>query len=42
MNELWKRLIVKKNLCGIESKQKFLPFKYVEMYKKISHLNFID
>ena len=42
MNELWKRLIVKKNLCGIESKQKFYHLNTLEMYKKISHLNFID
>ena len=42
MNELWKRLIVKKNLCGIESRQKFYHLNTLEMYKKISHLNFID
>tara|TARA_B100000963_G_C22461864_1_gene596024 strand:+ start:83 stop:781 length:699 start_codon:yes stop_codon:yes gene_type:complete len=42
MNEVWNKLIYKKSLYGSESSQKFYHLNTLEMYKKISSLNFID
>ena len=42
MNKIWKKLIKEKNLCGLESKNKFYHFNTFEMYNKISSLKIID
>jgi N-acetyl-alpha-D-muramate 1-phosphate uridylyltransferase len=42
MNKIWNDLIKDKNLCGLESKQKFYHFNTFEMYNKISSLKVID
>ena len=42
MNEVWSDLIKDKNLCGLESKQKFYHLNTFEMYNKISNLKIID
>ena len=42
MNIVWNKLIKKKNLKGLESKQKFYHINTFEMYKKIVNLNIID
>ena len=42
MNKIWNDLIKNKNLCGLESKQKFYHLNTFEMYNKISNLNIID
>ena len=42
MNEVWSDLIKDKNLCGLESKQKFYHLNTFEMYNKISSLKIID
>jgi N-acetyl-alpha-D-muramate 1-phosphate uridylyltransferase len=42
MNKVWSDLIKNKNLCGLESKQKFYHLNTFEMYNKISNLNIID
>tara|TARA_B100001057_G_scaffold168028_1_gene168755 strand:- start:5152 stop:5847 length:696 start_codon:yes stop_codon:yes gene_type:complete len=42
MNKVWSDLIKDKNLCGLESKQKFYHLNTFEMYNKISSLKIID
>jgi len=42
MNKIWNDLIKNKNLCGLESKQKFYHLNTFEMYNKISSLKIID
>ena len=42
MNKVWSDLIKDKNLCGLESKQKFYHLNTFEMYNKISNLKIID
>ena len=42
MNKVWSDLIKEKNLCGLESKQKFYHLNTFEMYNKISSLKIID
>ena len=42
MNKIWGDLIKNKNLCGLESKQKFYHLNTFEMYNKISSLKIID
>ena len=42
MNKVWSDLIEDKNLCGLESKQKFYHLNTFEMYNKISSLKIID
>jgi N-acetyl-alpha-D-muramate 1-phosphate uridylyltransferase len=42
MNKVWNDLIKDKNLCGLESKQKFYHLNTFEMYNKISSLKIID
>ena len=42
MNKIWSDLIKDKNLCGLESKQKFYHLNTFEMYNKISSLKIID
>ncbi len=42
MNKIWKQLIKKKNLLGLQSKQKFYHLNTFEMYQNISDLKFID
>lgn len=42
MNKVWSNLIKDKNLCGLESKQKFYHLNTFEMYNKISSLKIID
>ena len=42
MNEVWNELINKKNLCGIESNQRFYHLNTIEMFKKISSIKSID
>jgi MurNAc alpha-1-phosphate uridylyltransferase len=42
MNKVWSDLIRNKNLCGLESKQKFYHLNTFEMYNKISSLKIID
>ena len=42
MNKIWNDLIKNKNLCGLESKQKFYHLNTFEMYNKISNLKIID
>ena len=42
MNKVWSNLIKDKNLCGLESKQKFYHLNTFEMYNKISNLKIID
>jgi len=42
MNKVWSALIRDKNLCGLESKQKFYHLNTYEMYNKISNLKIID
>ena len=42
MNKVWSALIKDKNLCGLESKQKFYHLNTFEMYNKISSLKIID
>ena len=42
MNKVWSDLIKDKNLCGLESKQKFYHLNTFEMYNKISSLKTID
>ena len=42
MNTVWSDLIKDKNLCGLESKQKFYHLNTFEMYNKISNLKIID
>ena len=42
MNEVWNKLLNEKNLCGLESTQRFYHLNTEEMYKKISNLNIID
>ena len=39
MNEVWSKLINKKNLYGVESNQKFYHLNSLEMYEKISKIN---
>ena len=42
MNKVWSNLIKDKNLCGLESKQKFYHLNTFEIYNKISSLKIID
>ena len=42
MNKVWSDLIKDKNLCGLESKQKFYHLNTKEMYDKILNLKIID
>jgi N-acetyl-alpha-D-muramate 1-phosphate uridylyltransferase len=42
MNKVWSDLIKDKNLCGLESKQKFYHLNTFEMYNKISSIKIID
>ena len=42
MNKIWNDLIKDKNLCGLESKQKFYHLNTFEMYNKILSLKIID
>ena len=42
MNEVWAKLIVDKNLGGLESNQKFYHLNTLEMFEKISSLSSID
>ena len=42
MNRIWNDLIKDKNLCGLESKQKFYHLNTFKMYEKISCLEIID
>ena len=42
MNKVWGNLIKDKNLCGLESKQKFYHLNTFKMYNKISSLKIID
>ena len=42
MNKVWSDLIKDKNLCGLESEQKFYHLNTFEMYNKISSLKIID
>ena len=42
MNKIWDDLIKDKNLCGLESKQKFYHLNTFEMYNKVSSLKIID
>ena len=42
MNKIWKQLIKKKNLLGLQSKQKFYHLNTFEVYQNISDLKFID
>ena len=42
MNEVWKKLINKNMLYGLESNQKFYHLNTEEMYNKISSLNITD
>ena len=42
MNEVWTKLISEKNLCGLESNQKFYHLNTLEMFNKISLLSSID
>ena len=42
MNEVWNKLLNEKNLCGLESEQRFYHLNTEEMYKKISKLNITD
>ena len=42
MNDVWTKLISENNLTGIESNQKFYHLNTLEMFEKISSLNFID
>ena len=42
MNKVWSDLIKNKNLCGLESKQKFYHLNTFEMYNKITSLKIID
>ena len=42
MNKIWDDLIKDKNLCGLESVQKFYHLNTFEMYNKISSLKIID
>ena len=42
MNKIWDDLIKDKNLCGLESMQKFYHLNTFEMYNKISSLKIID
>ena len=42
MNKIWNKLIQKKNLLGLKSKQNFYHLNTLEMYKKISSLKIID
>ncbi len=42
MNDVWNKLISKKNLLGLESSQKFYHLNTLEMFKKISNLKIID
>ena len=42
MNEVWNKLINQKNLCGIESNQRFYHLNTIEMFKKISSIKSID
>ena len=42
MNEVWAKLISKKNLGGLESNQKFYHLNTFEMFEKISSLSSID
>ena len=42
MNEVWNKLLNEKNLCGLESEQRFYHLNTEEMYKKISNLNITD
>jgi N-acetyl-alpha-D-muramate 1-phosphate uridylyltransferase len=42
MNKVWSNLIKDKNLCGLESKQKFYHLNTFEMYNKIFSLKIID
>ena len=42
MNKVWSALIKDKNLCGLESEQKFYHLNTFEMYNKISSLKIID
>ena len=42
MNDVWTKLISENNLGGLESNQKFYHLNTIEMFEKISSLNFID
>ena len=42
MNKVWSDLIKEKNLCGLQSKQRFYHLNTFEMYNKISSLKIID
>ena len=42
MNKIWNKLILEKDLIGLESRQKFYHLNTVEMYKKINDLKIID
>ncbi len=42
MNEVWDKLIIKKNLYGMESNINFYHLNTLEMYNKISSLGSID
>tara|TARA_B100000900_G_C20426221_1_gene653034 strand:+ start:169 stop:867 length:699 start_codon:yes stop_codon:yes gene_type:complete len=42
MNKIWNKLILEKDLIGLESKQKFYHLNTIEMYKKINDLKIID